>query len=326
MMSTHPRTRIVCFGEALIDFLNTGVAREGELALNQFTQFPGGAPANVAVAAAKLGVETRFLGQVGQDTFGDFLLQSLARYGVDTSQTLRHPTAKTALAFVFLDGDGDRSFEFYRDQTADLLLCKTQLQPDQFDGCGLFHFCSNTLTTDTSADTTAAALAMARAVGAVVSFDVNLRHNLWQKGTADRDRVNIFVREAEVLKFSREELEYLAEGDSEGYLQGLLAARSRLILVTDGGAPVSVYTALGHFTVEIPPVNVVDTTAGGDGFSGGLLRVIATCGLDTLLDDSDRLQQGVAFAVRCGAIAVSRAGAFPALPTLEEVQNLEVTA
>ncbi len=95
--------RVVCFGEAVIDFLNTGQLREGEMSLNSFTQFPGGAPANAAVAVAKLGGEAVFAGQVGDDPFGHFLLDALQLYGVDTSIAAVHPTARTALAFVFLD-------------------------------------------------------------------------------------------------------------------------------------------------------------------------------------------------------------------------------
>ncbi|WP_066965909.1 carbohydrate kinase [Microbulbifer sp. Q7] len=313
--------KLVCFGEALIDFLNTGVDRSGDTPLNQFTQYPGGAPANVAVAAAKLGVPTRFLGQVGRDAFGDFLLRCLKQYGVDTSLTLRHPTAKTSLAFVFLDESGDRSFEFYRQDTADTLLEAGQLAPAQFADCGLLHFCSNTLTTELLQNSTAAALELARAEGALVSFDVNLRHNLWSAGQADRTVVNRFVHNADILKFSRDELEFLCAGNVESYLQDLLARTPQLVLVTDGGEPVQCFTREHNFSVAIPKVKVVDTTAGGDGFTGGLLRKVLEHGLPDLLADGPGLQDAVRFATLSGAIAVSRPGAFPALPTLADLKN-----
>ena len=103
-------SNVLCFGEALIDFLNTGQKQEERLSLNAFTQYPGGAPANAAVAVAKLGGDAAFVGQVGADMFGDFLVQSLAEYGVDTSHVLQHPTLKTALAFVARDEAGERKF------------------------------------------------------------------------------------------------------------------------------------------------------------------------------------------------------------------------
>ncbi|UTA48316.1 carbohydrate kinase [Simiduia sp. 21SJ11W-1] len=312
---------IICFGEALIDFLNVGSQDLQGVPINRFDQYPGGAPANVAVALAKLGAPVQFLGQVGQDAFGNFLIDCLNTYGVDTRLTLQHPSAPTALAFVFLDASGDRSFSFYRDASADLLLTPAQCPATLFEGCGIFHFCSNTLTDESITKTTEAALANARAQGAVVSFDVNLRHNLWAKGAADIARVNRLVHAAEVVKFSRDELDYLAgSGNASSYLQACFAAGVKLVLVTDGGQPVHAYTAQFDVVAGIPDVDVVDTTAGGDGFTGGMLCAVNALGLSALTADADLLTRAVGFAVSCGAVAVSRPGAFPALPTLDDVK------
>ena len=194
--------RIVCFGEALIDFLNTGRSEEAPLQLDQFTQFPGGAPANVAVAVAKLGGNVAFGGQVGADRFGRFLLDAMNRYGVDTSLTLTHPTASTALAFVFLDDDGERSFAFRRQRTADVLITREQVGENGYDNAAIVHFCSNTLTDPDIADVTAHVVDQARAGNALVSFDVNLRHNLWPDGHANRNLINGLVGQASLVKFS----------------------------------------------------------------------------------------------------------------------------
>ena len=105
---------LLSFGEALIDFLQIGSSNVEEDRFAEFRQFPGGAPANVAVAFARLGGEARFAGQVGNDPFGRFLENSLAHYGVDTRFLAFHPTAKTALAFVSLGSEGDRSFSSFR--------------------------------------------------------------------------------------------------------------------------------------------------------------------------------------------------------------------
>lgn len=313
---------IVCFGEALIDFLNTDKLENGELPLNQFTQFPGGAPANAAVAIAKLGGNARFLGQVGADSFGDFLIESLQHYNVDTSFTLQHPTAKTALAFVFLDNQGERSFLFYRSDSADMVLEKPQLQSACFTNAGIFHFCSNTLTEAAIAEVTEHAVEMAKSHNALISFDVNLRHNLWPTGSADRDRINRFLARCQIAKFSEEELEYLCVGNRMDYLNSLLSNGSELVLVTNGGGPVTYFTRTYHGAIEVTEVDVVDTTAGGDAFIGGVLYSLGQLGsLSAVLENEKRLRDLLEFAIQCGATAVSRAGAFPALPVMADVSQ-----
>lgn len=313
--------QVLCFGEALIDFLHIGVQRQGPLQLPAYRQFPGGAPANAAVAVAKLGGLASFAGQVGQDAFGDFLAQALQAYGVDLSLLKRHPTAKTALAFVMLDETGDRSFSFYRDQSADVLFAPDQIGADWFDSKPILHFCSNTLTDDFITNTTTQLVLQAKAAGCLVSFDVNLRHNLWQEGTANRERVNALVWQADIVKFSRDELQYLAQGsDSEtDYLQHCLDAGCQLLLVTDGGGSIDYYRAgSAPVTVTPPKVQVVDTTAGGDAFIGGLLFSLS-CLPNVSLPQGALLHACIEFATACGAVTVTRPGAFPALPDAAEI-------
>ncbi len=313
--------RVVCFGEALIDFLNTGQSQEGDLLLNTFTQFPGGAPANAAVAAAKLGGNAAFAGQVGADPFGQFLVESLQRYGVDTSLTIVHPVAPTALAFVFLDEDGERSFAFRRDNTADVIIAKEQVAASWFENEPIFHFCSNTLTDDSIADVTRYAVAEARRNKAVISFDVNLRHNLWPTGQADAGLVNELVHSADVVKFSREEIDYLSQGDLQTYLGQCFANGLVAALITDGARDMSIYTATSDATVRPPSVEVVDTTGGGDAFIGAVLYGLSQQS-DPLeyLGDTAKLERLVASAGQCGAWAVARRGAFPAFPEFADVE------
>lgn len=313
---------ILCFGEALIDFLNIGQTRQGPLTLPEFRQYPGGAPANAAVAVARLGGKAQFIGQVGNDPFGDFLEQALKAYGVDTRLLLKHPSAKTALAFVMLDEQGDRSFAFHRHETADLLFNSEQLQDQWFDKDDLLHICSNTLTTPEIARTTGQLVEMARGRGALVSFDVNLRHNLWPEGAADRQRVNQLVRRAHLVKFSRDELDYLAQGHEDAYLQQCLASGCRLLMVTDGANRIDFISTQGRGSLQPPAVKVADTTAGGDAFIGGLLYALSCMtSPPATLDDPATLKTLLAFAAQCGAIAVTRPGAFPALPDLPAVRD-----
>ena len=313
--------KILCFGEALIDFLHIGATRQGPLTLPEFRQYPGGAPANAAVAVARLGGQALFAGQVGQDPFGEFLADALIQYGVDTRFLLKHPQAKTALAFVMLDESGDRSFSFHRHDTADVILEKHQVHSDWFSGDSILHFCSNTLTTRHIAECTSHIVDSARRAGNLVSFDVNLRHNLWASGEADRVLVNNLVTKSDLVKFSRDELEYLANGNCQDYIAHCLTEQCQLLLVTDGANRIDYFTANQQGSIQPPKVKAVDTTAGGDAFIGGFLYALGC--FDEITDvfaDASELESLLLFATHCGAYAVTQPGAFPALPDLACIQ------
>lgn len=316
--------RVICFGEALIDFLNTGKRVEGQIVLNEFTQFPGGAPANAAVAVAKLGGESFFLGQVGSDHFGDFLLDSMKAYGVDTGYALQHSSAATALAYVFLDENGERSFEFRRDGTADLMFTEQDATENVFSNDCVFHFCSNTLTDAAIAIVTNALVKRAKQNNGFISFDVNLRSALWPQGTIERSRVNNLVHRSDLVKFAVEELAYLNEGKLEPYLDQCFAEGVKVILVTDGPNPITIYTNQGKKSVMPPSVCAVDTTGGGDAFIGAVLYKLSKIASPSLaVDDLNWVSEIVEFASFCGASAVSKQGAFPAFPTHQDIQLLK---
>jgi hypothetical protein len=131
------------------------------------------------VAAARLGAKTQFVGMLGRDMFGDFLADSLVEHGVGTDYIVRTDAAKTALAFVALDANGERSFSFYRPPAADLLFRDSDFQAACLDSAQCFHVCSNSLTEPAIAEATFAGMDRARAAGAVVSLDLNLRPALW---------------------------------------------------------------------------------------------------------------------------------------------------
>lgn len=321
-MSTQ--TKVMAFGEALIDFLSNGGDKDGQP--ETFSKFPGGAPANVAVAVARLGGNSHFAGQVGQDSFGAFLKASLESYGVNTHAMLMTDEAKTALAFVSLDESGERSFEFYRHPSADMLFRKEHFAADWFaEETGVFHTCSNTLTEESIADVTAYGVDLARRAGWIVSADVNLRHNLWPQCLVDKERVITWMHSADVIKASLEELEQLTDQPME-LVRSLLNDGVTLFVLTDGGNPVRYYTASGSSgEVVAPTVSVKDTTAAGDAFVGGLLYQLAmnaktANGLKDMSETS--LHSAIAFAVACGACAVTKLGAYPSLPDLEQANQM----
>ena len=314
--------QIICFGEALIDFLNTGAQPDGALLLNNFTQFPGGAPANAAVAIAKLGGNAVFAGQVGDDPFGHFLLRALETYGVDTTFTCIHPSAKTPLAFVFLNSQGERSFSFHRENTADIVFEKSQASEDWFANEPIFHFCSNTLTTSHIADVTRHMVSLAQGRSALISFDVNLRHNLWSSGSADITMINELVYESHLVKYASEEIDYLSQGKHEKYLEGCFAAGVQAVLITSGGDTVAVHTKDRKIHIDPPKVRAVDTTGGGDAFIGAVLYGISQqADPYNCISDVESLRPFVQFATHCGAFTVARQGAFPALPTFADIKS-----
>jgi fructokinase len=315
---------VICFGEVLIDFLRSSVNITKEGALNEFTQFPGGAPANAAVAVAKLGGKSMFAGQVGNDHFGHFLIDSLSQYGVDTTHTAVHPTAKTALAFVFLDKQGERSFTFYRDNTADMVFEVQQVSDTWFEDSPVFHFCSNTLTGSSIAHVTEEIVAKASSAGALISFDVNLRHNLWQGGRANEDIVNSLVLQSHMIKFAKDELDYLAQGNKQLYIERCFESGVKAILVTDGAKKVEYhYTPRSHVSIVPPAVKAIDTTGGGDAFIGGVLFGLGQHSSPFhCLQNPEYMAALVTFATHCGAHTVSKQGAFPALPTFDDVNHI----
>lgn len=317
---------IVCFGEALIDFLASPHTDASEP--RAFRQFAGGAPANAAVAVAKLGGTCEFVGMLGADMFGDFLHTSLEQAGVGTRFVRRTDKAPTALAFVSLDAGGERSFSFYRPPAADLLFRAGDFDPDCFAQTGIFHVCSNSMTDADIAATTMDGMTRAQAAGALVSFDLNLRPALWPDASPVRERLWQALERADLVKLAREELEFLQDGGlSADDVVARLLGNSRLVLITDGGAPMRWHARERGDVLQPVKVDAVDTTAAGDAFIGGLLSQlqrhdVGSQGLDAFLADSGRLQQSLRYASACGALAVTRYGSFAALPTHAETVAL----
>lgn len=318
---------ILCFGEALIDFL----ARPGEApdAPRAFLQFAGGAPANVAVAIARLGGNAQFIGMLGHDMFGDFLLDSLRDAGVGTDGIVRTNDAKTALAFVSLDADGERSFSFHRPPAADLLFRDEHFQATMFEHASALHACSNSLTEPAIAEATCAGLRRARVAGALASVDLNLRQVLWAADVDPTPWLWRLLDEAVLVKLARNELDYLAAplGCEDAVFERLFAGHARLVLVTDGPADMHWRTRDAHGTAAGFRVRAIDTTAAGDAFVGGLLYRLAEQGIDaagfeTFIADHEAIRDAMRFGAACGALAVTRHGAFAAMPTHADVQRL----
>ncbi|MBM3457119.1 MAG: histidine kinase [Armatimonadetes bacterium] len=310
----------LCLGEALIDFV-ADVSGVSLLECPGFRKAPGGAPANVAVGLCRLGVPAAFLGKVGEDAFGRFLEQTFATAGADTRFLRFDPDTRTGLAFVSLRADGEREFVFYRNPSADMLYRPEEIPDAAFEDCRVYHFGSITLIQEPSRSATLDALARARAAGALISYDPNLRPPLWPDLSIARQRILEAFPEADFVKVSEEEAEFLLGSGSPEELALQLLERGPTVVAVTRGAQGCVLASRSA-CVSLPgfPVEAVDTTGAGDGFVAGILfQALARGGLADL--SSDLLQEWGLFGNAVGALTCLTKGAIPALPTLSTVQE-----
>jgi fructokinase len=310
----------VCLGEALIDF----VALDSELgSASKFIRAAGGAPANVAVALSRLGTPSAFVGKLSTDLFGRFLRETLACEGVDLRGLVEDDVARTPLAFAGSDGTAGRAFVFYHDGMADTLLRADELlfARELITHARLFHFGSVTLAAEPGAGATLHAADCARRSSCLVSFDPNVRLEVWNSSEQARQTILNALTLADVVKLSSDELEFLAgTRDPAEACRKLRAQGPHLVVVTLG--PNGCYYDTGSACGFVPgvPVTVVDTLGAGDAFVGGLLAGLAF--EDSALDDEATLIRVLRFANAVGAITTTRYGAIPALPTRHEVETL----
>ncbi len=309
----------ICLGELLIDFVPT-VTGAGLIDAPAFVKAPGGAPGNVAVGLARLGVPSAFMGKVGDDPFGHFLANTLAEAGVDVSPLRFSTEARTALAFVSLRADGEREFMFYRHPSADMLFAPEEVDADAIKGAKLLHFGSISLIGEPSRGATLHAVDAARAAGCLVSYDPNLRLPLWPDVTAARDGMLLGLKKAHVVKLSDDESEFLTGlRDLDAARQALWHDELKLMVITRGRAGCVYFTPAFSGTVESFPVEAVDTTGAGDGFVAGLLQGLLAD--PATVQDEARLRELCRFANAVGALATTQRGAIPALPERERVRD-----
>ena len=307
---------ITTIGEILIDLTQSGRTEQG---IPRFDANPGGAPANLAVAAARLGARTAFIGRVGKDSFGDYLRRCLAENGVDVRGMSVDEKARTTLAVVALDERGERTFSFYRDPSADVNLSMEHVPMELLGGTKVLHFGSVSLTAEPARTATLEAAKTAKASGAYVSYDPNYRASLWpDEETAARNMTEPLSM-VDILKVSDEELPLLTGcTDPEKGSARLAEKGVRLVLVTLG-AHGAFYRFDGH-TGHVPgvPCVVGDTNGSGDTFFGAALsQLVKLDSLDQLT--VPELERILAFANKAASITTSRHGAIPAMPTLAEV-------
>lgn len=308
---------ITAIGEVLIDLTQTGV---NEYKVPTFAANPGGAPANVAVSAARLGASAAFLGKVGDDGFGAYLTGVLRENGVDVSG-LRTGQAATTMAIVSVDAAGERDFRFVRG--ADCELREDEVDLEMIRKSRILHFGSVSLTAGPARQTTLYAARQAREMGVLVSYDPNYRQALWGSEAEAVEWMRKPLPLVDILKISEEELPLIT--DTSDLVEGtakLCAQGITLVLVTLGGD--GAFYRLGEHTGQVPGVKteIADTNGAGDTFLGAVLSRLCRRGekpLDGLT--AAELESVLSFANRAAARTCSRSGAIPAMPTLAELEN-----
>jgi len=289
--------------------------------VSAFSPKPGGAPANVAVAAARLGKQSAFIGKVGDDAFGHHLVDVLKREKVDICGVRYDKEARTGLAFIAMPDENTSEFLFYRNPGADMRLRADELEHQLLQKTRAFHFGSVSLVQEPSRSATMEAMRIARQAGALISFDVNYRPDLWS-GSDAHDRVMETIPHVNLLKVNEVELELLAGGeDMDAASTSLLEQGPDLCIVTLGpdGSFFRIADGGGH--VPAFPVKTVDATGCGDAFVAGLLcQLVAQANWREQLSLA-QMRSILRYANGVGAITALVQGVIPALPTANQVDE-----
>ncbi|MCD7734978.1 MAG: carbohydrate kinase [Clostridiales bacterium] len=312
------RYDVTAIGELLIDFACVGTDGAGYPTL---AAHPGGAPGNLLAALTAYGCQTALLGKVGADAFGDLLLDTLARAGIETAGIVSDPDCFTTLAFVTLDSAGNRTFSFARKPGADTRLRDAELNLSLIDNCRDFHFGTLSLTDEPVRTATQKAVAYAREQGRLISFDPNLRKPLWKDLDEAKRQMLWGASQADIVKISDEEVDFLWGCTPEEGAERLLRdCGAKLAFVTLG--PKGCYFSNGSASgrVDTPSgIRPVDTTGAGDIFGGSVLsRILKTEKAPEELTEEE-LRQATCFACCAASLSTQRYGGISGVVPEEEV-------
>jgi fructokinase len=312
---------VVCLGELLIDMFPAEIGRS----LSSVTAFrpkPGGAPANVAVAAARLGLRSAFIGKVGEDIFGHFLEDTLKAEAVSTQGLKYDREARTTLVFIALPDENTAEFVFYRNPGADTRLAPADLDRSLLSEARFLHFGSLSLTDEPARSATLEAVNIARASGAQISYDVNYRPSLWREPAAAIEKALAVIPSVDLVKVNEAELKLLSGSeDIESAARAILGLGPSLCVVTMGPRGSYFQTEAGSGFVPAFPVHTVDATGCGDAFVAGLLcRLLAEERRVSSLPPVV-LRLALRYANAVGALTAQTLGVIPALPTAMQVEN-----
>lgn len=306
---------IICAGEMLIDFT------PGEKPWN-YTANPGGAPANVAIAAARNEIKTGFLGVLGRDDFGRMLADTLKKDGVELLCPELTDKATTTLAFVTLYEGGERSFTFVRNPGADILLSPEDVWRAQeaIANCMIFHAGSFSMSAQPGCKATEEGIRLAHENKKLVSFDVNYRHMVWGSMEKCLKCIEEVLPMVDLLKISDEELFFV--GGEENIPAFMEKYRIAVVVETLGSQGAKFFFGGKSVLIGSRKVEAVDATGAGDAFWGGFLSKLLLSGVESVSDITEELlRSAVTYGNAAGGLCVQKFGGIPALPTREEIEE-----
>lgn len=264
------KNTLFAMGEALIDFIPRESGCDFE-EVKEFSPKVGGAPANVLGAFAKLGGKTQLITQLGDDPFGNKIAKELAGFNIGLDNVLFTDSANTALAFVSLAKDGNRTFSFYRNPSADMLYNAKNINEQMFADCYAFHFCSVSLGDFPIKEAHKRAIDIAKMKNAIISFDPNIRFPLWKDRQMLKKAVDDFLVMSDIVKVSDEEIGFITGTNDVEEAAQILLKNAKIVLCTNGSEGAYAFTENKKVYVPSKKVKAVDTTGAGDGFIGSFL-------------------------------------------------------
>lgn len=312
---------IVSLGELLVDFTAQPL-ENGDIA---YKQNAGGAPANVAVMASRLGSRTGFIGKIGRDMFGFYLKSELHKYGIDTSGLIVDRNYKTTMAFVRNTGEGERDFDFYRDESlsADLNIRYGEINREMIDACKVLHFGSLCLTAEPARTAVMNSVEYAKCKGKLISYDPNYRQELWQDKEYALKVMRMGMKTADIVKVSEDELKLLTDCDTLlTAVAYVLKQGVQILCVTQGAKGCVVATPRSIENYPSFKIDTVDTLGAGDSFLGGFLHKLCKTNKPLPELEPEEIEEMAMIGNACGALCSSKKGAIPAMPSAEEVQQL----
>ena len=275
----------------------------------------------MAVAAARLGAQSAFIGKVGDDAFGHHLAEVLSQEDVDVSGMRYDPEARTGMAFIAMPDENSYDILFYRNPGADMRLRADELDREILEQARAFHFGSLSLIQEPSRGATLEAVRIAREAGALISFDVNYRADLWSREEA-RERVLDTIPHVDLLKVNEVELEILTGSAGPNTAsRELLALGPDLCVVTLGPDGSSFHVGEGGEYVPPFRVKTVDATGCGDAFVAGLIWQLIGRGDWREQLTVARMREVLRYANAVGALTSLTLGVIPALPTADQVEE-----
>lgn len=310
---------VIALGELLIDFTENGFSANGNPLLEAN---PGGAPCNVLAMLQNLGKKTAFIGKVGKDAFGDYLKDTVCQAGIDVTNLIQDATVPTTLAFVHTAADGDRSFSFYREPGADMMLSESEIDYSQIAESEIFHFGTLSMTHDGVRAATIKAVDYAKEHGLLISFDPNYRPLLWKKEEAAKEMIRYGCSVCDILKISDDEITFITGKDTveEAIPLFLEMHRPKLMCVTCGkNGSIAIYKDMQVACDAVLRPDTIETTGAGDTFMACVLNYVLEHGIEDL--SKDDLYQMQRFAAMAASIITTRKGALKVMPTKDEIMD-----